>query len=88
MPRDTDLILADNAGVLLAEKPTAHIENWMRIPTMYGHAYLMGTVSDHPRQSEFRAKEQITSQLVSFDEEAGVAETRNTRYTLGKKFSA
>lgn len=62
-------------------KQTARIENWMRSGNQ-----LIGSVRDHARQGDFNPNHvQRTSDLISFDEEAGVAETLNTIYTLGKK---
>jgi hypothetical protein len=65
-------------------KQTARIENWIKIENS-GTGFLAGTVVDHPRQAEFTTDLQYTSPIVLFDEAAGVCETRNTRYILGKK---
>jgi len=46
----------------------------------------MGSISNHDRQEEFFAKDQRTSELVMFDGKAGIAETENTHYTLGKEY--
>ena len=66
-------------------KQTARIENWVKIKGYLGGEFLEGTVLDHPKQAYFYGDMQHTSELVSIDEEKGVAETLNTIYTLGKK---
>ena len=67
-------------------KQTARIENWVKIKGYLGHDFLEGTVLDHPQQEYLdRWGTHHTSELVSIDEEKGVAETLNTIYTLGKK---
>lgn len=68
------------AGQMAKRKQTARIEQWAR----FGDG-LIGRVLSHPRQSEFTAPQQVTSSLVKFDEAKGIAETFNTRYTLGNK---
>lgn len=62
------------------KKPTAHIENWFQRGDR-----LIGTITKHERQNEFKGNTQITSPIVKMDEAAGICETRNTLYTLGKK---
>lgn len=64
-------------------KPTAKIENWTVYEGAYGD-FLVGTITEHPRQ-ELVGHECHTSLLVSIDREKGIAETRNTIYTLGKE---
>lgn len=66
-------------------KPVAHIEDWILVGNN-DHRSLIGAVSNHERQAEFGMPYQRTSRLVSIDEEAKVAETANTWYTLGNKF--
>lgn len=65
-------------------KPSAHIEDWEVIDTIHGKC-LIGTITKHDRQEEFKSNFQKTSPLVAFDEANSWAETRNTNYTLGKK---
>lgn len=64
-------------------KPTAHIENWV-----WDGYSIIGTISKHPRQEQFKAEFQRTSEVVCFDVAKGIAETRNTVYTLGKPYVA
>ncbi len=68
-------------------KQTARIDNW-RIREWEGKKYLVGRVSEHPMQDSFSSQLQNTSDLVSIDEEKGIAETLNTLYTLGSKQNA
>lgn len=63
-------------------KQTARIDNWFVLGDR-----LCGTVTEHPRQGEFFEQGQITSPIVSIDEENNIAETKNTIYTLGQKLS-
>lgn len=63
-------------------KPQAYIENWT-----VANKCLIGTIMDHPRQTEFSATMQVTSPLISIDYKAGVAETQNTNYILGTSLS-
>lgn len=66
------------------EKQRARIENWRVVPTLTAEKrYLVGQVQDHPRQDEFHAPYQMTSQLVYLDLNRGEAETLNTIYILG-----
>jgi hypothetical protein len=65
-------------------KQTARIENWERC-TFPGADFLAGQILDHPRQEEFHTDIQRTSRILTFDEAAGICETRNTIYKLGKK---
>lgn len=68
-------------------KQTAHIEDWEIIPHPIGGAdCLCGIVSQHPEpmaNSWTAADRSTTSPLVRISKEAGIAETRNTFYTLG-----
>jgi len=66
-------------------KKTARIDNWVLWTNPKGDQQLIGTVSAHDRQDEFRSDTQITSRIVKIDFEAGTAETLNTLYTLGTK---
>lgn len=59
-------------------KPHAYIENWA-----VAKDRLVGTIKDHPRQTEFKAEMQVTSPLIMIDYKAGIAETENTYYKLG-----
>lgn len=65
-------------------KQTARIDNW-RIREWAGKHYLVGRVSEHPMQNSFISQLQNTSDLLSIDEDKGIAETVNTLYTLGSK---
>jgi hypothetical protein len=60
------------------EKPEAMIDHWS-----YDGYRLMGTVSKHNRQSDFRSNLQATSPVVEINLEDGYAETHNTFYVLG-----
>lgn len=59
-------------------KPTARIDNWI-----FYCGFLAGHVHGHQRQSGFMKEFQLTSAVVRFDPENGIAETRNTVYNLG-----
>lgn len=61
-------------------KNTARIDNWYKIGNC-----LWGNVSEHSVREFDPNNVQRTSNLVNFDEEAGVAETENTHYILGEK---
>lgn len=66
------------SGVM--QKQTARIENWARVGD-----HLVGSVSydlhrDQPVSTEF----QRTSRIVKIDEDAGICETQNTIYRLGR----
>ncbi len=65
------------------DKQTAKISDWFVAKTPDGHELLIGHVTDHPRQADFKAKYQSTSVLVKLDMVAKIAETSNTIYTLG-----
>lgn len=61
----------------------AKISNWqIWYHPIFCKYVLVGKVLDHPRQSEFRAEEQITAALVSINFETKIAITRNTKYEL------
>ena len=64
-------------------KPTAKIENWTVYEGYLGD-FLVGTITEHYRP-ELVGHECHTSVLVWLDREKGIAETRNTIYTLGKE---
>lgn len=66
-------------------KQTAFINQWEVVRIHDGSQCLIGHVSSHPNQSQFHSHVQQTSRLVSIDEEAKIAETENTIYTLGDK---
>lgn len=61
-------------------KNTARIDNWFKIGNC-----LWGNVSEHSIREFDPGCLQRTSDIVSIDESAGVAETMNTHYILGKK---
>lgn len=61
-------------------KNTARIDNWYKIGNC-----LWGNVSEHSVREFDPNNVQRTSNLVNFDEEAGIAETENTHYILGEK---
>lgn len=61
-------------------KNTARIDNWMVIGNC-----LWGNVTEHTVREFDPDNLQRTSDLVSIDEEKGVAETENTHYRLGTK---
>lgn len=65
----------------MMEKPHAHIEDW----SYTGHT-LVGRISKHPNQSNFRSELQRTSEVIFFDPSNKIAETENTIYTLGTRF--
>lgn len=62
------------------EKYTATINNWF----VMGDC-IWGNVTEHSVRKFDPDNLQRTSTLISIDEEAGVAETINTSYTLGTK---
>jgi hypothetical protein len=66
-------------------KPRARIDNWFAVPSKENPQYLIGEVSGHVRQEEFKKQMQQTSNLTYVDWDNNYAETRNTRYTLGKE---
>jgi len=64
-------------------KQQAKIDNWQLRKDFFGDFYiLVGTVKDHPRQSDFRTETQVTSPLLSIDFVNKKAETQNTIYEL------
>lgn len=68
----------------MTSKPSAHIENW-RVAVVAGRPVLVGKVIKHPRLDKFTTDVQMTSPLVSINFTAKIAETVNTRYTLGRE---
>ena len=62
------------------EKHTARIDNWFVVGNC-----LWGNVSKHSLREFDPDNIQRTSDILSIDENAGVAETANTHYKLGKK---
>lgn len=65
-------------------KPKAHLHSWRT----YGEC-LIGRISEHVRQQDFKAHLQITSPIVSRPKtlKTGVeVETHNTIYILGAKY--
>lgn len=69
---------------LLDQKPKAHLHQWR----VYGEA-LIGRISEHPRQVEFRKQLQITSPIVKRPKQlktGSQVETENTIYILGAKW--
>jgi hypothetical protein len=62
-------------------KQTAVIAN-VAIKKVGDKFYLTGKVKDHPRQRDFTAEYQRTSELLSINIAKGTAETLNTIYTL------
>lgn len=64
----------------MPDKATAHIDEWT-----YDGGVLIGRVSNHSRQGEFKAPLQMTSTVLRLDREKGEAETLNTLYTLGRE---
>lgn len=71
------LFLRNNGDTLMA-KHTARIENWIKVANC-----LLGNVTEHTLREFDSDNCQLTSDLVSFHPEQGVAETQNTHYTLG-----
>lgn len=74
---------ARQLSLIPPHKGTARIENWQAVPNKIKPRYLIGQVSYHARQSEFKIDTQQTSRIVSFDFSAAYVETQNTIYTLG-----
>lgn len=68
-------------------KGRAKINNWVAFPNKENPRYLIGSVSHHIRQGEFKSETQQTSSIVSFNFAEGWVETRNTIYTLGTEIS-
>lgn len=66
-------------------KSTAKINNWFITYGYLGDHFLVGNVTEHSKQREFNPHApQITSALVYLNTEEGIAETKNTYYSLGK----
>jgi hypothetical protein len=65
----------------VSNKPTANIDDWSYI----GGDRLLGTISNHYRQSDFQTNLQMTSRIIRIDEKEGFAETENTFFILGKR---
>ncbi len=69
-------------------KPLARIDDWTHEKWGSGsfatHC-LVGRISNHPNQANFKAPLQRTSKLVYFAPSKGEAETLNTHYILGNK---
>ncbi len=63
-------------------KQTARLEHWQTLPTMDNKLIMRGIVFGHPKLRDGDVI--FTTQVVSVDTLNGVAETLNTRYTLGK----
>jgi len=61
-------------------KNTARIDNWFIVGNC-----LWGNVTEHSVRQFDPDNLQRTSDIVRIDEEAGIAETLNTHYTLGNK---
>lgn len=76
-------LLARQVALIPPTKGRARIENWRAVPDKKNPKYLLGQVSYHARQSEFKIDTQQTSRIVSFDFSAAYVETLNTIYTLG-----
>jgi hypothetical protein len=72
------------------QKPCARLENWAVVESanianyqaLRAGSLLVGKVFSHPRIGEGTFI--FTSTIVRFDENANVAETRNTSYFLGQ----
>lgn len=65
-------------------KPTAKIHNYevVRDPHTKEPTVLIGTITDHPNQSQFKTSRQVTSRIKTYDFVKGIVETLNTRYLL------
>lgn len=65
-------------------KPTAKIHNYtvVRDPHTGEPLVLIGTVTDHPNQAQFKSNRQVTSRIKTYDFARGIVETLNTRYLL------
>lgn len=62
-------------------KQKARIEEWRLMG-----GCLWGYVKGHSEQDSFTPNRlQVTSQIISLNEDTGIAETENTIYTLGTK---
>lgn len=67
----------------MSEKQTAHIDDWFIADTLNGGQCLVGMVTKHAKQADFKTKAQQTSNLLTIDVANKTAETENTIYTLG-----
>lgn len=67
---------------MIANKQTATMRDWVAVPNEDAPLFFIGTVENHPRQSEFHGKAQRTTSVVFFDKDNGLLETRNTIYRL------
>ena len=65
-------------------KKTARIDDW-EVQSILGDDYLIGRISNHERQPEFKTNRQITSRLKKIDRIERMAETENTIYFLGEE---
>lgn len=66
----------------LVMKPIAHIDDWIVVEGSSGTRYLVGRITYHERQPEFKSELQVTSPIVRMPG-LGIVETINTIYTLG-----
>jgi hypothetical protein len=66
---------------MVLRKPTAFIYDWH---IQFGNR-LVGRISEHPRQEEFTRPFQVTSPVIRWDFNLGIAETLNTIYILGRR---
>lgn len=74
-----------NAVALPARARTARIDQW-RLVNLGGRLQrLEGVVSGHYDEHVIDGVRYVTSAIVRLDEAAGIAVTRNTTYTLGRK---
>lgn len=78
MPVDLSIFSDDERPI----KPRARIDDWV---CANGGQFLIGRVSGHPRQAEFKNEWQATSSVIALDREARTAETLNTIYELGEE---
>ena len=60
-------------------KPYAIIDNWIVVQG----PYLIGRISNHPHQRNFKSNVQVTSKLVSINYDAGYDGTQKTIYIVG-----
>ena len=63
----------------MANKKTANIEDW-EVVNLAGRDHLIGRISNHERQENFKTDRQITSKLKKIDRIEKMAETENTIY--------
>ena len=68
------------------------ISNWSEFRPLGRKACLIGKITNHPRQDEFKAELQVTSPVLYYwtDKATGwdVAQTQNTAYRLGQRVDA